>query len=617
MKKGERYIGQVKRTAFPNKGIVEIDGETAVVKNGLPGQTVEFAVSKKRNGRCEGRLLRVAEKSYLETAEDCCPHFGICGGCVYQSIPYEEQLKIKEQQVRELLRPVIGGQGSGMAETDMFSRIFEGVKPSPLHSQYRNKMEFSFGDEVKGGPLALGLHKRGSFHDVVNVDHCRIVHPDFTEILAATREYFAAEGIGFYRKLQHTGYLRHLLVRRAVKTGEILAALVTSGQLGERPGLPPDREEEGRLLAGWRDRLLSLSLEGSFAGILHIRNDSPADVIQSDETVILYGQDHFYEELLGLKFKISPFSFFQTNSLGAEVLYETAREYVGDTKGKVVFDLYSGTGTIAQMLAPVAEKVIGVEIVGEAVEAARENAARNGLTNCEFIAGDVMKVLREWSRARGREAVQSENEAKVGTEAGPANGADSADSAADTGAGMPAPDIIILDPPRDGIHPKALEQIGSEIRAERMVYISCKPTSLVRDLEKLLGYGYQAERMCCVDMFPGTGNIETVVSLSQQKPDDVIRVGLDLDELEVTPAEAKATYGEIKAYVKEHTGLAVSSLYIAQVKQKYGIIERENYNKPKSEDARQPKCPADKERAIVDALRHFQMISGERMEAAQ
>lgn len=342
----------VERMEFPNRGIVMIDGERAIVKNALPGQEVTFAVNKKRGGRCEGRLLEVVKESPLETEENRCPHFGICGGCVCQSIPYEEQLKIKEQQIKTLLDSVCQDY------------VFEGIKGSPIHEGYRNKMEFSFGDEYKDGPLALGMHKRGSFHDVVNVDHCKIVHEDFTKILTATREYFAEKKVPFYKKLKHEGFLRHLLVRRAVKTGEILVALVTSTQT---EGL---NESEEMLIRGWKEALLGLDLEGSYAGILQIHNDSLADVVQSDETLVLYGQEYFYEELLGLKFKISPFSFFQTNSLGAEVLYETARGYVGDTRDKVVFDLYSGTGTIAQILAPVAAKVVGVEIVEEAVEAA-------------------------------------------------------------------------------------------------------------------------------------------------------------------------------------------------------------------------------------------------------
>lgn len=459
MKKGQTYTGVVERMEFPNRGIVYIDGERVVVKNGLPGQTVTFVINKKRNGRCEGRLLKVEERSSLETEENCCPHFGSCGGCLMQSIPYEEQIAVKRQQMELLL----GGFGE-----------IRGIKPSPVWERYRNKMEFSFGDEVKDGPLTLGMHRRGSFHDVVNADSCRIVHEDFNRILTATREYFTEVGAPFYRKLKHEGYLRHLLVRRAVRTGEILAALVTTGQTGF---LTEDgAEAEEKLLEGWKACMAALPLEGTFAGILHIRNDSLADVVQSDCTTVLYGRDFFYEELLGLRFRITPFSFFQTNSLGAEVLYELVREYVGDTRGKVVFDLYSGTGTIAQILAPVAQKVVGVEIVEEAVEAARENAAMNGLSNCEFIAGDVLKAVGEL-------------DAK--------------------------PDVIVLDPPRDGIHPKALEKIIG-FGVERMVYISCKPTSLVRDLEVLLGNGYEVERMECVDMFPCTGNVETVVLLSHK-----------------------------------------------------------------------------------------------------
>lgn len=235
----------------------------------------------------------------------------------------------------------------------------------------------------------------GSFYDVVTTGECHIVHPDFCKILVCTKEYFEEKKVGFYKKMQHTGYLRHLLVRRAIKTGEILVDLITTTQTDTFDGT------EEALLRGWTERLQALPMEGSFAGILHTKNDTLADAVKDEGTDILFGREHFYEELLGLRFQISPFSFFQTNSLGAEVLYEKTREYVGETKGKVVFDLYSGTGTIAQILAPVAEKVVGVEIVGEAVEAARENAARNGLGNCEFLAGDVLKVVDELEEKAG------------------------------------------------------------------------------------------------------------------------------------------------------------------------------------------------------------------------
>lgn len=549
MKKGKIYEGIVEKIEFPNKGILHIEDEKVIVKNALPGQKIQFLVNKKRKGKCEGRLMQVLERSEIETAETVCPHFGICGGCLYQTIPYETQLEIKKEQVKELL--------DGVCE----EYEFEGIKGSPLADCYRNKMEFSFGDEVKDGPLALGMHKRGSFYDVVTTGECRIVHKDFCDILLCTKAYFEEKEVGFYKKMQHTGYLRHLLVRRAVKTGEILLDLITTTQIGV--------EEEKKLLAGWLERLLALPLEGKMAGILHTKNDSLADAVKDEGTEVLYGKDYFFEELLGLKFRISPFSFFQTNSLGAEVLYEKTREYVGETKGKVVFDLYSGTGTIAQILAPVAEKVVGVEIVKEAVEAAKENARLNGLDNCEFIAGDVLKVVDELTDK---------------------------------------PELIVLDPPRDGIHPKAIEKIIG-FGVERMVYVSCKPTSLARDLVILQENGYRVEKGCCVDMFPGTANVETVVLLSKGEIDSKkVRVEFSLEDMDMSDFQDKATYTQIKDYVLEHTGLKVSNLYISQIKRKCGLEVGKNYNLAKSEDSRQPQCPPEKENAIREAMKYFGMI---------
>ena len=561
MKKGQVYEGVVERIDFPNKGIVKVGEDVCVVKNALPGQKVTFSISKLRKGKAEGRLLQVTEQSPLECGSPC-SHFGLCGGCTYLSFPYEEQLKIKEGQVKRLLDSVLlDGQGA---------YHWEGIKASPAYFAYRNKMEFSFGDETKDGLLTLGMHKRGSFYDVLTVNDCRIVDEDYRKILTAVRDYFAERNVCFYHRLSHEGFLRHLLVRKAVKTGEILVALVTTTQSPWKAEAASGLQE---LIDGFCTLLQGLSLDGTLTGVLHMENDSIADVVQSDKTRILYGKDYFYEELLGLKFRITPFSFFQTNSLGAEVLYETARSYIGKLSGgkeSVVFDLYSGTGTIAQLMAPVAGKVIGVEIVEEAVEAAKENAALNGLTNCEFLAGDVLKVLDDITEK---------------------------------------PDFIILDPPRDGIHPKALPKIIN-YGVERIVYISCKPTSLVRDLAVFLENGYRVEKATAVDQFPWTANVETVCLLSKlHEAKHHVNVRLDMDELDITSAESKATYEEIKSYVAEHNeGMKVSNLYIAQVKAKYGIIEHENYNKPKSDDTRQPKCPKEKEDAIVEALEFFKMI---------
>lgn len=518
VKKGQIIEGMIARVDFPNKGIIITeDGTQVVVKNGIKGQRVSAVVHKVRKGRCEGRLLEVLEQSPIERKEAGCMHAGNCGGCTYQSLPYEEQLVLKAEQVKKMIDEVVLSHQN--------SYEFLGIRESPRQTEYRNKMEFSFGDEYKGGPLALGMHKRGSFYDIVNVPECQIVDEDFRKILEVTLTYFKEREIPYYHKLLHTGYLRHLLVRKAAKTGEILVDLVTTTQAdrdacgGGLRNQCAEEDWEQTLLFGWRDALLSAKYVGKMTGILHTKNDGVADTIRDEGTEILFGQDYFYEELLGLRFQITPFSFFQTNSLGAEVLYTTAREFIGNAlniggtenaalgiegyeggnashgnsgeiegvkestqgmrdaqsagEGKIVFDLYSGTGTIAQMLAPVAKKVIGVEIVEEAVAAARENAKLNGLDNCEFIAGDVLKVL---------DAIEEK------------------------------PDYIVLDPPRDGIHPKALEKI-IRYGVPQMVYISCKLTSLARDLETLLARGYAVEKVCCVDMFPATYHVEVAVSL--------------------------------------------------------------------------------------------------------
>ena len=558
MKKGEIYEGVIEKVDFPNKGIVITDGQKVTVKNGMPGQKVRFMINKKRSGRAEGRLLEVLEKSPLETREPVCSIFPECGGCMYQTMSYENQLKMKECQVRELLDGALNG-------TDY---QWEGIHGSPIELRYRNKMEFSFGDAYKDGPLTLGLHKKGSTYDVLTADDCQLVHEDMTKILTCVHEYFLKRNVSYYKKMQHTGYLRHLLLRRGVTTGEILVHVITTSQ-------------EEHDLESLKEELLALPLEGKIVGIMHIINDSLSDVVQSDETRILYGQDFFYETLLGLRFKISTFSFFQPNSLAAEVLYSIVREYIGDTKDKVVFDLYSGTGTIAQLAASVADEVIGVEIVEEAVEAAKQNAALNNLSNCKFIAGDVLKVLDDLTEK---------------------------------------PDVIILDPPRDGIHPKALPKILS-YGVDHIVYISCKATSLARDLPAFLAAGYKLEKACCVDQFCQTVHVETVVLLSHKKADSYIHIDVEFGEGEgripvdsiAKRAEAykpkeKVTYKMIKEYIEAKYGFKVHTAYIAEVKRNLGLPM---YDAPNAvEELKQPrKHPTpEKVEAIKDALRYFAVI---------
>ncbi len=486
MKKGQILEGTVERVDFPDRGIVRTEEGIVCVKNTFPGQRIRFAVTRKRGGCTQGRLIEVLQTSALEKRESVCGIFPDCGGCTWQTMLYEDQLALKEGQVRRLLEPVLQSAdaadgGSAGAAGSGWDAVYEGIRSSPQEFAYRNKMEFSFGDAYRDGPLCLGLHRRGSRYDVLTADRCQLVHRDLTAILKSTLSFFQEQKIPYYHKKTHEGILRHLLVRRAESTGEILVCLVSAGA-GRKEAAPALSEEASEAAEALRpvweafaDRLLALPLEGRIVGILQMRNDSLADVVRSDQTTILYGQDFFYETLLGLRFLITPFSFFQTNSPGAEVLYRTVRDFAGGTKAKVLFDLYSGTGTIAQILSPSAEKVIGIEIVEEAVEAARLNAQLNGLANCSFLAGDVLRVLDE---IRER------------------------------------PDLIVLDPPRDGIHPKALPKIIA-YNAPRILYISCKPTSLARDLEILLHSGYRAERLCCIDMFPQTGGIETVCLLSR------------------------------------------------------------------------------------------------------
>ena len=561
MKKGQILEGVIEKVEFPNKGLVYVaeEDQYVLVKNGIPGQKIRFGINKFKHGRAEGRLLEVLERSPLETREPVCSLFPACGGCMYQTMSYEAQLEMKAEQMKEIIE---GALASG------HSFVFEGIKASPKEFGYRNKMEFSFGDEYKDGPLSLGLHKKGSTYDILTASDCKLVHEDMTKILTCVLEYFRKLGASHYRKMQHTGYLRHLLLRRGDTTGEILVNLVTTTQ--ETYDLQPLVE-----------KLLALNLDGKIVGVLHILNDSLSDVVQSDETKILYGQDYFYEKLLGLEFKITPFSFFQPNSRGAEVLYSTVRDYIGDIHDMTVFDLFSGTGTIAQVLAPVARQVIGVEIVEEAVEAAKENAARNGLDNCRFIAGDVFKVLDEIEEK---------------------------------------PDVIVLDPPRDGIHPKALPKI-LDYGVDKIVYISCKVTSLARDLEMMQARGYEVVKGVAVDQFCETVHVETVVMLSHKKPDSVINVKVEFGEGEgkvpldniAKRAEAykpkeRVTYKMIKEYIEAKYGFKVHTAYIAEVKRALGLPM---YDAPNAvEELKHPrKHPtAEKVEAIKDALKHFEVI---------
>ena len=389
-----------------------------------------------------------------------CPLYGRCGGCRYDGASYETELQQKESNLKTLF---MGGKnGEGPLSVTFFSSLaYEGILSSPESEGYRNKMEFSFGNAEKDGPLTLGLHQKKSFFNVLPADCCRIAPPDFRRIVETVQSLFREMGLSFYHKKSHEGILRHLVLRRSATTGDLLVNLVTQSGFHEQEAFV--------------NALRTLPLEGRIAGILHTENNSLSDAVVPERIRLLYGEPRLTEAVCGLHFEISPFSFFQTNTRAAEKLYEKVREYISVTPDSLVYDLYSGTGTIAQILAPVAGEVWGVELVEEAVEAARNNAAANGLANCHFIAGDVLKKLEELP---------------------------------------PEPDYVILDPPRDGVHPKALGRLAG-CGARRIVYVSCKPSSLARDLPAFFWAGYQVEKMAFVDLFPKTDNCEAVALLSK------------------------------------------------------------------------------------------------------
>ena len=441
-------------------GSMEFGGESSTLigkrkvkmKGGITGQKVKAIVKKARSEKAEVKLLEVVENSPIET-EETCAHFGQCGGCSILSVPYEKQLEIKAEQVLKLFE-----------EQDISGFEFLGIEGSPDERVYRNKMEYTFGDEVKGGPLTLGMHKKGRHLDIITVDNCRLVDEDFIKVLTSTVEYFEQKNLPYYRINSHQGFLRNLVVRKGVNTNQLMVNIVTTTQ-------------EDFDMTEYKDMILNLGTKAEVVSILHTINDGLADAVNCDELRVLHGRDYIEEVVLGLRFKISPFSFFQTNTKGAEKLYSIAREFVGDHEGKVLFDLYSGTGTIGQVMASAAKQVYGIELIEEAVVAANQNAKLNGLDNCEFIAGDVAKVVKNL-------------DAK--------------------------PDLIVVDPPRPGVHKDAIRDI-SGFGAKEIVYISCNPKTLVLDLKGFEAYGYKVEKVKLMDMFPNTPHVETVCLLSRNK----------------------------------------------------------------------------------------------------
>ncbi len=417
----------------------------------------------------------------------------------------------------------------------------------PLH--YRNKSIYPISPAGE-----VGFYRARS-HQVVHVEHCLIQKPEADALAQAVRDYIARFQVEPYNEATGRGLLRHLYVRTSCR-GESLACLLVNGSR-----LPHEQELVDMLRAA----------APGVCGVVLGENTRRGNAILGDRYRTLWGRDYLTDTLCGLELRLSVPSFYQVNHDQAQRLYEKALEYAGLTGRELAVDLYCGAGTITQVLARRARHVIGGEIVPEAIRDAEDSARRNGVENVEFLCGDASRLAAEL-RQRGLR-----------------------------------PDVICVDPPRKGLAPDVVEAAAS-MRPGRIVYVSCDPATLARDVARFAPLGYCPVRACAVDLFPGTAHVETVCLLSKLQSKEHIEIEVKMDELDLTAAESKATYEEIKAYVLEHTGLKVSHLYIAQVKQKYGIIERENYNKPKSENAKQPQCPPEKEKAITEALRHFGMI---------
>ena len=548
------------------EGIGKVDGYTLFVKDTVIGDVVRVKIMKAKKNYGYARLMDIIKPS-KDRVEPACPIARQCGGCQIQAMNYNAQLKYKQKLVKDNLLRI-----SGLTEGVDYEMCEILGMDTPF--RYRNKAQYPVGED-KDGNIVMGFYA-GHTHSIIACpdDDCMLGHRDNAFILNAVKEWMKEYRVRAYNENIHKGTVRHVLIRTGYHTDEVMVCLVTKKMLRKEVA-------DGLVKAIQKLKLNVASL------VVNI-NKEDTNVILGKECITLYGRPYIEDYIGDIKFQISPLSFYQVNPKQTEVLYNKALEFAGLKGNESVWDMYCGIGTISLFLAKKAGKVYGVEIVPQAIEDAKNNAKINNIDNAEFFVGKAEEVVPAFYKKQT--GVQSDN--------------DSTDSKE---YDMTRPDVVVVDPPRKGCDKKLLDTIVS-MTPDRIVYVSCDSATLARDLKLLVEYGYKVEKVQPVDQFGNTVHVETVVLLSKLNTKQHIEVELNLDELDLTSAESKATYEEIKAYVLEHTGLKVSHLYIAQVKQKYGIIERENYNKPKSESSRQPKCPPEKEAAITEALKFFRMI---------
>ena len=579
----------IEDVGMEGEGIGKIDGFPLFIKDAVVGDTVEAKIIKSKKNYAYARVEKVVTPSPFRVEPPCKSHRQ-CGGCQIQALSYDRQLAFKQDKVRNnLLR--IGGFSE--AEVD---RVMEPVVGMENPLRYRNKAQYPFGTDKQGNPIT-GFYA-GRTHSIIPNTECYLGREENREILQTILDYMKEYHVNAYDEETGKGLIRHALIRTGFYTGEIMVCLVINYKEEKKAARSASEGKNtktgrGKLVGGTvrylpeQDKLVEkLALIKGMTSVSVSINTERTNVIMGKEIHTIWGSDTITDKIRvrdtgkedmpytgeELTFSISPLSFYQVNPMQTEKLYSLALEYAGLTGKESVWDLYCGIGTISLFMALRAKEVYGVEIIPQAIDDARQNAVRNHIANAEFFVGKAEEVLP---------AVYEKEESH--------------------------PDVIVVDPPRKGCDEKCLDTM-LKMAPSRIVYVSCDSATLARDLKLLCAGGYRLERVRPVDQFAHTVHVETVVLLSQRKPDDVIEVEIELGEMDLTSAESKATYAEIKDYVLKEHGLKVSNLYISQVKRKCGIEVGENYNLPKSEDSRQPQCPEEKEKAIKDALDHFGMI---------
>ena len=554
MNKNDIVTVEITDIGVSGEGIGHVDGYTLFIKDAVIGDVVEAKVMKAKKNYGYARLMKVITPSEYRV-EPKCVFARRCGGCQIQEMSYDRQLVFKDQKIRGNLERI------GGFTKDQIDTVMQPVVGMEHPFGYRNKAQFPFGTDKEGNPIT-GFYA-GRTHDIIANTDCALGVEQNKEILEIILQYMRENKIKSYDEKTGKGLIRHALIRYGFKTKEIMVCLVVNGKK-----LP----KAERLI----EKLIQIEGMTSITISPNTRRDN---VIMGDSYEILWGQGYITDYIGNVKYQISPLSFYQVNPVQTEKLYGLALEYA-DLKGdETVWDLYCGIGTISLFLAQKAKQVYGVEIVPQAIDDAKENAKINAIDNAEFFVGKAEEVLPEYYAEYERE-----------------HNGETAHA-----------DVIVVDPPRKGCDETLLETIV-KMQPEKVVYVSCDSATLARDLKYLCANGYEIKMCRGVDQFPQSVHVETVVLLSQQKPDDTIEIDLDLDELDATSAELKATYQEIKDYVLKEFGLKVSNLYISQIKRKCGIEVGENYNLPKTENPKVPQCPKEKEEAIKAALKYFAMI---------